>query len=185
MRLFTGIALPESVIEELTRLLDRLRPAAHLNWSPPYNLHITTEFIGQWPENRLDELTSVLRPAANRPAIDISIAGIGWIPNRRSPRILYAGVKADESLAKLAEDIDMALGGLGIERENRKFSPHLTLARIKDPAVSLTALRAALEKVESAEFGQFTASGFHLYLSKPGPAGSIYTQLAEFPFTQE
>ncbi len=62
--------------------------------------------------------------------------------------------------------------------------PILTLARIKDPAVSLTPLRNLLEELDAAEFGRFS-DRFHLYLSKPGPAGSIYTQLAEFPFTKE
>ena len=185
MRLFTGIALPVDTVEALTRLLDRLRPTAHLNWSPPYNLHITTKFIGQWPEDRLGDLTSVLRSLIHRSPIDIAVSGIGWFPNPRSPRILYAGIEADEGLAELAGDTDAATGSLGVERETRKFSPHLTLARIKDQAVSLTPLREVLEKTEAVEFGRFRADRFHLYHSRPGPAGSMYTQLAQFSFTTE
>jgi RNA 2',3'-cyclic 3'-phosphodiesterase len=182
MRLFTGIGLPQNVIDNLTRLLDGLRPTAHLKWSAPYNLHVTTKFIGEWPEARLDELTNALRVVNARPPIDIAIQGTGWFPNAKSPRVLYAGIKAGPELAKLATDTDDALAAIGIERETKKFDPHLTLARIKDSAVPLSRLRTAIDTLETKDFARFTATAFSLYLSKPGPAGSIYTQLAEFPF---
>jgi len=184
MRLFTGISLPQDLIDDLTRLLDKLRPEAHLKWSAPYNLHITTKFIGEWPEERKEELVSALRMLSRRSPIDIAIEGAGWLPNPKHPRILFAGLKSGPELKQLADDTDSALAGLGIERETRPFRPHLTLARINDSAVPLDPLRNAIRDLESREFGRFTASNFHLYLSKPGPAGSIYTQLAEFPFSK-
>jgi 2'-5' RNA ligase len=184
VRLFTGIALPREVSLSLTRLLDYLRPAAHLRWSPAYNLHITTKFIGEWPEARLDELIGILKPLGTRSPIDISIAGIGWIPNPHSPRVLFAGIKAGPELADLANATEEALEALGIEREKRAYKPHLTLARIRDPAIPLAPLRQAIAKLESTEFGSFRAECFSLYLSKLGPAGSIYTQLAEIPFSE-
>jgi RNA 2',3'-cyclic 3'-phosphodiesterase len=182
MRLFTGIGLPEKVIDDLTRLLDGLRPTAHLKWSAPYNLHVTTKFIGEWPEARLDELTNALHTLNARRAIDIAIHGTDWFPNAKSPRVLYAGIKAGPELAKLAGDTDEALAAVGIERETKKFEPHLTLARIKDPAAPLGRLRTAIDNLETNDFARFTATAFSLYISKPGPAGSIYTQLAEFSF---
>src|SRR5262245_29361338 len=104
MRLFTGIGLPENLIDNLTRLLDRLRPAAHIKWSPPYNLHVTTKFIGEWPEEKLDELVAALRPLGGRSSIDIGIRELGWFPNAKSPRVLYADIKADDTLTTLAAD---------------------------------------------------------------------------------
>jgi 2'-5' RNA ligase len=184
MRLFTGIGLPENIVDELTRLLDRLRSEAHLKWSAPYNLHVTTKFIGEWPESRLDELTATLQPLSDRPPIDIAVSGTGWFPDARSPRVLYADIKAGPELAGLAADTDEALSHLGVRRETRDFAPHLTLARIPDPAVPLTRLRTMVEKLGDADLGRFTATHFHLYSSKPGPAGSIYTQLAEFSFSK-
>jgi 2'-5' RNA ligase len=183
VRLFTGIALPDDVIHSLERLLERLRPAAHLSWSPPYNLHITTKFIGEWPEPRLDELLSALRPLGKRTPIAIKISGIGWLPNPHSPRILFAGIQAGPELEQLAKDTDAVTSELGITAETRKFKPHLTLARIKDSAVPLAPLRQAIAGLQSVYFGDFEAPAFHLYLSKPGPAGSVYTQLAEIPLT--
>ena len=69
---------------------------------------------------------------------------------------------------------------MGLERERRKYSPHLTLARIKSPG-GLGGLRRAVESLPSTEFGEFTAEGFHLYLSEPQPGGSVYTSLGEYP----
>jgi 2'-5' RNA ligase len=184
MRLFTGIDLDESVATNLNGLLDRLRPTAHLKWTPPYNLHLTTKFIGEWPEVRLPELVEHLKHLGQRPPIPIRVEGIGWFPNPHSPRILWTGVKAGPDLAALAADTDESLGAFGVERETKKYAPHLTLARIKE-AVPLAPLRQAIAQLPSVEFGSFTADRFHLYLSTPGPSGSIYKKLADFPLSGE
>jgi 2'-5' RNA ligase len=180
MRLFTGIAIPQDVQRTLAQLIDHLRPHAHIKWSPPYNLHITTKFIGEWPEARLDDLINVLRAVPPFPVFDVLVRGIGWFPNPHAPRVLWAAITAPPTLPDLAAAIDEATATLGIERERKPFSPHLTLARIKEP-VQLQNLRRAIAELQSVDFGAFTATHFHLYLSKPGPASSIYTQLAEFP----
>jgi 2'-5' RNA ligase len=183
VRLFTGIALPEDVTERLSALVERLRPSARIGWSRAANLHITTKFIGQWPEDRLPDLIESLRPVAVRLPVDISVEGLGWLPNARSPRVLFADIKAGQGLTETAEATDAATSGLGIPRENRPFRPHLTLARIRDASVPLGPLREAIESIDDPRWGRFRAGSFSLYLSKPGPSGSIYTQLAEFPFS--
>ncbi len=184
MRLFTGIPIPPDVTANLSRLLDTLRPTAQIRWSPVYNLHITTRFIGEWPEARVPELVDKLQPLAQRPGLQIDISGIGWFPNPHSPRILFTGVHDNGDLAGLASDTDAALEPLGIEREGRPYRPHLTLARIKDQGVHLATLRQAIAALEATHFGTFPVTGFSLYLSKPGPAGSIYTRLADIRFAQ-
>jgi 2'-5' RNA ligase len=184
MRLFTGIDIPNDVAGHLSGLLDRLRPTAHLKWTAPYNLHLTTKFIGQWKEERLSELVEKLKPLGKRPALAIRLEGIGWFPNPHNPRILWTGVKTGPELGKLASDTDETLAELGIEKDTKPYSPHLTLARIKEP-VPLTHLRQSIAELPSVDFGSFTANRFYLYLSQPGPSGSIYTKLAEFPLIAE
>ena len=90
-------------------------------------------------------------------------------------------MQAGDALSGLARDTDRALAPLGISSEDRAFSAHLTLARVKEP-VPLQPLRNAIAQLESVEFGSFVAEGSYLYRSQPGSAGSIYTKLAEFPF---
>src|SRR5262249_19480649 len=172
------------VRERLERLLMHLRPAAHLKWVPVYNLHLTLKFIGEWPEAKLPELDKVLRSIVKRPRIPLEVRGLGWYPNPRNPRVFWAAVQGGDALPALARDIEGVLEPLGIAKETRNFTAHLTLARIKEP-VPLEALRSAAAQAESAEFGSFQVDRFYLFRSQPGSAGSIYTKLSEYCFQAE
>ncbi len=139
------------------------------------NLHITTKFIGEWPEAKLDKMTRALAAVKPTVAVDVAIRGMGWFPNARNPRVLWAGVEADEKLKQLAAATEGAVHELGVEKEDRAYSPHLTLARIRE-RVPLDKLKGAIDNLPSTDFGSFRASAFYLYLS----AGGRYTRLAEF-----
>ncbi len=143
------------------------------------NLHITTKFIGEWEEERLEELRAALEEIEPVGTIEIAVRGLGWFPSERAPRVFWAGIEAAPGLAELARRTQERLARLGVPIERRKYSPHLTLARIKGP-VNLTPLRSAVAALPSTEFGSFVADRFHLYLSELTPAGSIYTALDEF-----
>jgi 2'-5' RNA ligase len=179
MRLFTGIDLAEDVRSNLEKLLDRLKPAARLRWSAARNLHVTTKFIGEWPEARLAELTAALGALPRPGAITITIRELGWFPNPRAPRVFWAGIHGDERLYELARATESCTRRLGVSEEKRPYSPHLTLARIR-PGTPLSALQQAIAELPSVEFGSFAANRFHLYRSDLTPAGSRYTKLAEF-----
>ena len=182
MRLFIGLDLPAEVIGNLEGLLQQLRPTARIQWSPPANLHITTKFIGEWPEGRLDELKGVLRTVPSRAALGVHLHQLGFFPNPHSPRIFWCGIDAP-GLDALAADTDRATATLGIPGEKREFSPHLTLARIKEK-LNLQPLREKIAAMPSLDFGEFEARSFFLYQSQLRPAGSVYTKLAEFPLFQ-
>lgn len=184
MRLFAAIEISDEVKNNLRILLDHLRPAAELaklSWTRLDNLHITTKFIGEWPEDRIEEMKRALVSVGSPGAIQIRIGGIGWFPNARNPRILWAGVHADESLKSLASATEAAVHAIGVAREDRDYSPHLTLARIRDRAPSdhFSKLRGAIDSLGPADFGSFCATEFHLYLSAAGK----YTKLAQFGLT--
>ena len=182
MRLFTGLELPAGVIGNLAELLRRLKPAARIHWSPPENLHVTTKFIGEWEDGRLGELKPALGGLPGRGAIAVRIRGVGFFPNAHSPRNFWCGIEAP-GLAELASDTDLATVRVGVAPEKRRFSPHLTLARMKGP-VELEPLHRAVAALATLEFGEFTADRFFLYQSTLRPAGSVYTKLAEFPLTK-
>jgi 2'-5' RNA ligase len=184
MRLFTAIDLPPDVTRRLDGLIAKLRPLARIGWSPAANLHITTKFVGQWPEERLAELQRALASLGCRAPIPIRVGGLGFFPNRKSPRVFWAGVEAPAELGALARDTDAALAKLGVQAESRAYSPHLTLARIKQ-AAGLESVQREIERSGQPDFGSFVADRFYLYLSKPGASGSVYTKLSEFPFTTQ
>jgi len=172
MRLFTAIDLPGEMLEKIGEFLARLRPLAKLRWTPVENLHITTKFIGEWPEGRIGEMIAALGRVANPPQAaslpHIAIRGVGWFP-----RVFWAGVEGGEALAALARSTEQAVATLGVPVETRVYSPHLTLGRVKD--------KVRIEDVVAAagnpDFGAFQATSFFLYLSANGK----YSKLAEFP----
>ena len=176
MRLFAAIDIPSAVRTRLAELLDRLRPLAKLHWTPAEKLHVTTKFIGEWPEERLDELTRALRTITEPGPVEVAIRRIGWLPNPRSARILYAGVDATESLTNLAAETERVTQSLGVPAEARIYRPHVTLARTRK-TVPLGALKRTLAEIELSDIGHYTTSSFSLYLSADGK----YTNLQEFP----
>ena len=182
MRLFVALDLPAPLVANIEELIDRLRPTAKIQWCRPANLHLTTKFIGEWPEARLDELRQALASVRGPGPIATRVHGLGFFPNPKSPRIFWSGVTA-EGLAELAAATDRATAALGIESEKRAYSPHLTLARIKE-RIDLQPLRDAIAALPSGEFGSFQAEGFFLYRSQMQRGGSVYTKLSEFPLSQ-
>jgi 2'-5' RNA ligase len=182
MRLFTALDLPPEILQNLEGFLARLRPTARINWSPVSNLHITTKFIGEWPEEKLNALTAALSAIPPRDAIPVHIRKVGFFPNPHSPRNFWCGIEA-AGLAEIAADTDRATASLGIASDKRAYSPHLTLARIKE-RIDLQPLREAIAAFPSLEFGRFDAGSFFLYRSQLRPTGSVYTKLAEFTLSK-
>jgi 2'-5' RNA ligase len=178
MRLFTAIDLPAEARLRLERLLSALRPEAPIKWNPLDNLHITTKFIGEWPEPRLEEIHDALAQVT-RDAFEISLSGLGWYPNARAPRILWVGVHAGPELSALAQQIEQRLEAIGVAKEDRPFAPHLTLARIKNPA-PLQALRQKVERLQPADLGRFPVACFSLFRSDPGSNASVYRKLRDY-----
>ena len=178
MRLFTAIEIPVEVREALRAFVERLKPLAKFSWSHIDNLHVTTKFIGEWPESRLQEMVHVLEGVANAGPIDIRVRGIGWFPDERHPRVFWAGVEASQALGDLAHATEQAVATLGVPAEDRRYSPHLTFARIRE-AIPLDPLRRAIQNLPSGcgfDFGSFQAAEFFLYSS----AGGRYSRLARF-----
>jgi 2'-5' RNA ligase len=179
MRLFTAIDIPTDLTEALRSFVSRLRPLAKISWSPVENLHVTTKFIGEWPEPRLDEMKRALASVPAIGSFEIAVKGLGWFPNPGRPRIFWAGVEGGEAMRSLARATEDAVADLGVPVDKRDYSPHLTLARIRETVV-LDRLRDTLQSFPAGcgfDFGSFRATRFFLYLS----AGGRYTQLAGFP----
>ena len=183
MRLFTGIAIAPQVLDNIGKLLGELRPLARLNWTPVENLHITSKFIGEWPEQKLAKLEQALSQVPAPGNIRIEVARFGFFPNPHHPRVLFADVQAGPALGELARAIDEALVSLGCAREERPYAPHITLAKINQAKINnenIRDLREHIASMTNPDFGSFDAVDFHLYLSKPGPHGSVYSKLASY-----
>jgi 2'-5' RNA ligase len=136
-----------------------------MKWVAPENLHLSLKFIGEQPQP--EPICMALADVSFGP-IEIRLCGLGWFP-----RVFWVGVEAPDTLARLAKNIEESLVPLGIARETRPFSPHLTLARVKQPVPHPT-------KDPHRDFGAFLARDFVLYQSHLSPAGASYTPLRRF-----
>jgi 2'-5' RNA ligase len=169
MRLFIGIPLAPGVVEELTALTERLKFRSDgLRWSAPAGWHITLQFLGKTSAEQYDCLVPALREVTFSPfAIQLEPPGFF-----ERAGVFFAGVKLSSELIRLQELVVTATRPCGFVPEDRPYHPHITLARTKAGRPELTALKRRLEKVKA--FSGFTARGFLLYESFPGPGGSRY-----------
>jgi RNA 2',3'-cyclic 3'-phosphodiesterase len=182
MRLFIAMDIPEDVRSSIAALAAKLRPACrNARWVRIEGLHVTLKFIGETSPEKTDAIKTALASIPSRAPIPITFRGLGFFPDERRPHVLWAGIKAGTDLAALAGDVESALEPLGIPREGREFSPHLTLARLETPRV-LESFQDAVKKAGRLAFGRAIAEEFHLYQSVLKPGGAEYTRLATFSF---
>ena len=190
MRLFVALQIPDSIRNDYTALSDDLRcfDAKAANKKPKWvrreNLHVTLKFIGHTDPAKLDSICSSLAKVRSAQEIRLRFRNIGFFPNANRPRVIWGGIEAPENLSPLAHDIDQQLATLGFPAEERAFTPHLTLARLDPPEIA-PALRTAIEKHATRDFGELHTSEFHLIESKLKPSGAEYTTLQSFPFVSE
>ncbi len=192
MRIFIGIDLDPEVRERIARFLEGVEGfAPEARWVRPESLHITLKFIGEQTPEQVAAITERLRRVESG-AFEIRSGGYGLFPTAKAPRVFWIGIQAGPQLAELAETIDKATAELGIPREDRAFSPHLTLARGgaksgspnwrkgDGPNTIFAALEKRLAAMGEINFGAMTPREFILYQSQLSPGGSKYTKLQRF-----
>jgi|SRR5579871_292481 RNA 2',3'-cyclic 3'-phosphodiesterase len=191
MRLFIALDIEDAIRERIARFLEGVQGfAPDARWVKPASLHITLKFIGEQPEAHIEKIKQALESVSTG-AMQIAFRGYGFFPTAKSARVFWIGIEAPE-LAALAGAIDDRTAALGIAKEDRAYSPHLTLARGPGgsaaphrqrhdrPNRAFQRLQEKLAALPSHEFGTMTARDFFLYQSQLSPKGSKYTKLARF-----
>ncbi len=167
IRLFVALELPEAVRSRLA-LLQGGVPGAR--WSTDEQLHLTLRFIGEVPENVANDIDDALTEI-RAPGFTLELAGVGEFGSKK-PRALWAGVRPNESLLHLQKKVESALQRIGLAAEERKFSPHVTLARLKAaPQEKVVQFLTHHALFSSAPF---EVSRFVLFSSHLGSGGSVY-----------
>lgn len=183
MRLFVALEIPATVRQSLADVMTKLRPAAPgARWVRAEGMHLTLKFIGHVPPEKLEPICGVLGAIHLGAPVKICFRGLGFFPSERRPRVFWAGMEATPNLAQLAAEIEDRLEPLGIAREQRPFTPHLTLARFPEPRPA-PKLLDAVRLLPGAKFGEMEAPEFHVIESRLKPTGAEYTVRASFHFT--
>ena len=175
IRLFVGLGLPDDLRQRLAGLNGGV-PGAR--WVAAENLHVTLRFIGEVDRDHAADIDAALR-AVVAVRFDLRLQGVGTFGRGRKLHSLWAGVESDPALTALHARVDRALVGAGIAPDNRKFMPHVTLARLK---------AAKPRRVDEfiAAHGPFAAGpvavrAFVLYTSLLSKNGALYRPEAEYP----
>jgi 2'-5' RNA ligase len=192
MRFFIALDIDDPIRERITRFVDEvhnLSPDAR--WVKPESLHVTLKFIGEQPDDAVVKIKQALTDVSAA-ATEITFRGYGFFPTPKSARVFWIGMESGPQLVQLAAAIDERMANLGIKKEDRAFSPHLTLARAAGgsgsprwrkgdgPNRSFSYLQEKLSALPVPEFGTMTPREFFLYQSQLSPKGSKYTKLAKF-----
>lgn len=183
LRLFVAVTLPPAVRDVLAGVIERLRAAdlRGVRTVAPDGVHITLKFLGNVDAGRVPALAEALSAAGEGAGpFELALQGVGAFPDERAPRVLWAGVSGDtQALGALALRVDEACARLGFPRERRAFSPHLTIARLRDTATAEDRRRAgdALAGVGLDDATGFDVEAVHLIKSTLTPSGARYATL--------
>ncbi len=190
IRAFIAIELPAPIREALAALQDRLgrQEERAAKWVAPQGIHLTFKFLGDVPAERLPAITEAMTQVAGKHSpLNLHLDRAGCFPGLERPRVIWIGLDGDlGALADLQRSIEIHLSRLGFPREDRGFTPHLTLARLRDTVTPEerhllgTAVRGLV--VPTVEF---TAIEIALIRSNLRPEGAIYTHLATAPLAHE
>jgi 2'-5' RNA ligase len=178
IRLFVALELPDAVRQRLTGLMGGV-PGAR--WTESENLHLTLRFIGEVENDRAHDIDAALAEVT-APAFDLILDGVGQFGNGNRARLLWAGVERNDALHHLNQKIESALVRVGLSREERKYTPHVTLARLKD--APLERVGRFLEDRALFRAGPLRMSHFTLFESKLGRSGPVYHGLSDYPLVE-
>ena len=199
MRVFVALDIDEEIRRRIAEFVAEVRDLApEVRWAAPESLHVTLKFIGEKPDRVVAEIEKALG-LVRAESFEISIRGCGFFPTAKAARVFWVGIEAGERLAQLAGKIEGSLMGIGIAKEERAFSPHLTLARggarigsgsgapgrrsgdrVNQRFARLQRWLGERAERASPDFGTMAAREFFLYRSQLSPTGSRYSKIARF-----
>lgn len=177
MRLFVAIDLPDRVKQAVATLC---RGAAGVRWLPPEQLHLTLRFIGEADDAVEGAIRRGLAEVGS-PPFPLTLRGVGCFPSPQRPRVLWVGLGGSDPLERLQQQVEAAVITAGLPAEGRHFSPHITLARLREQRG--TELIPFLTRNAPFESEPFTVDAFHLYSSILTPQGAIHRREASYPLS--
>ena len=188
LRAFIAVQLSDELKRQIGSVQEELRRelAGRIGWTNPNSIHLTLKFLGDIRESQIQPLQGVLqRAAASAQPFSLEARGVGAFPNPRAPRVIWLGLVGGSgemgALRRLQAEIENGTAELGFQKEARAFTPHLTLARIRD-RVDQGVLDKILAANQNRAVGRFTAASVSLIRSELRPSGTVYTTLVEVPF---
>lgn len=175
LRLFVGLAVPDPVGLQLTNMTGGVAGA---RWVAPENLHLSLRFIGEVDEGAAEDIDAALGQVFS-PSVAVTLTGVGCFETRGRAHTIWAGAEASTSLLDLQARVEAQVQSAGLPPEGRKFTPHVTLARMR--RVPVKQIAPYLADHGGFRAAPFQAEEFILYRSHLGHAAANYEVLAQYP----
>lgn len=181
MRCFVALDLPEPVRLHLANITRPLRDQYAVKWVPPDQLHLTLVFAGELPDDAVDDLADIVRQV-ELPPMSLQLQQLGHFPPRGVPRVIWAGLGGDtDAVTRLHQELIDRAGHLGVEREKRGFTPHVTLGRLKNAFGALALVDAVRKLGEQLNQKPFAPTALVLYASELRPGGPLHRAIVSRP----
>jgi RNA 2',3'-cyclic 3'-phosphodiesterase len=183
LRAFIAIEIPPEIKKTISAQTANLQKdsASSVRWVASENIHLTFKFLGEISAANVEILAQALKTECEQcHPFEITVEELGCFPNSRRPRVLWVGLVVPQELNRLQRQIEAVTSRLGYATEEKPFSPHLTIGRVREQASSaeLQALHTLLEQTRIATLGTFTVREVHLFKSDLKPSGPVYTRLS-------
>ena len=176
-RLFVALEIPDNVRSEIARLC---RGLPDVRWTDPDDFHLTLRFVGEVDHNTFCDLGEALASICQNP-FELTLQGIGQFPSRGPLRHLWVGAEASDDLLRLKRKVERQVVDCGIEPDRRKFTPHVTIARLRSPPPE-SRLASWLVGRSLFRTSSFPVSRFTLFSSHLRPEGAEHITEAEYDF---
>ncbi len=184
VRCFIAVGLPDEVKAGLKDLQAQLKSGGQssIKWVDPYSIHLTLKFLGGVDAAKITPITTAMEEAAQGIApFSLKVEGLGAFPNLRRVQVVWVGMGGEvDKLARLQQRLESGLAGLGFTPENRRFTPHLTLARVRD-RVALDERERLGELIAGTKFKpvhSFPVEAVSLMRSQLTREGAIYSRIS-------
>lgn len=180
VRVFVAIELTSEIQKALGDLAEKLKnPDDKVTWVKPYNIHLTLKFLGNVPKGDIGALEKAISDVAGGfKEFNTTIRGTGVFPRERAPRVVWIGITdGEEEIKRIYLDLENKLASLGYPKEERSFTPHLTLGRVKY-IKDIDKFIKNLHKYKENILGKMSVNSISLIKSILTPKGSIYEILS-------
>jgi 2'-5' RNA ligase len=192
MRLFVAIDLSyiirKALSDQINIFIESLGTTS-VRWVKPSGIHLTLKFLEETPDHKVDQIKDSLGEISSRfSPFMMRIGTFGTFPNSRRPRVLWVGIQEPTGILKqVHQEIELGFQQIGFKAENRPFTPHLTVGRIKKNLSSdaLSSLGSKIGDIRIGELGTETVEEISLIRSVLRPTGAEYSRLGAFEFMEE
>ena len=178
MRSFLGLALPDSIKSDLEKICFGLE---EIRWVSPENFHATLVFLGELKSEEIEKVSEICSQVSEK-SFSLEIKGVGFFGNK-FPEILYVGVTLSEELKRLQKVLESTLRREGFSIDKRDYRPHITIGRFKRTPEKR--LDLYLNEFSSFQTDIVPVSEFHLFSSRSGANGQIYSVEESYPLLLE